>query len=599
MSGLARLDACRCREADFSLTLKGGPCMVGIPSENPGKKGDHSTVPGHDRFGRARPWGAGLTDGDQAGLVESVQIFFLFLFPFALPLPVPVPGPVAPFDFVRWPGDDMVWALNTDGFEEPSPDAMTRPVTQIQLVHNLISHRAPFHGLEAMLRSVSEVWPWLPRQPEAADPLEQMTGLEHDVDVSIVSVRVIHADGDQRWREDPDAYLGACLDEALAAARELQRAAAMSISETSQPLISRPLLPPVIPCSTLKLHADSSTTACLDLLPNVDSTGWRHFEPPKHDADQERVQAALDTISVGNPFLPVQDRLHDAILSVRSGSYWSGLIHSAAAAEILMHILARSLAWEEGATPEATAKDLDRGNSSMLAFAASHVGKKLGGPWDGTHPGIVRDWKTHIIDKRNRALHAGLPVLETEAKEAVETALALVEFVKGLLVGQRVLPKYPLTATFLISEPGLRTRGRFTRKVRAALGDVPGAAHRFQLWREHLETDPAPRSAPQEDCLLVAVYDPADRSLSWVVHHRSATWAAKAEIVGPLPTLVQDSLNRLLDDFEGSPPPGIIDMVMPGLRGWRQTSPWLPAYRLLPSRACLRTMDDMSEAPNT
>lgn len=522
--------------------------------------------------------GSARTDGAEGRL----YVHFLFLTPHPLALPHSAKG--APFDFHQWPGDDMVWALNEDP-AAPEPDDPDRPSVSIQLVHNVLAQRAPLDAVDTLMEAMPLIWPWSERGSRAG--LAHNSLPDQEADVSVVSVQVCNLGGLARWEADEEQYVEECLDQAVAACQDLQRAAGLA-SHEADALISAPLLPVLIPCSVVRDDQNGFQPLSTFAIPNTQSLQFRHFEPAK-DVSMESIQAALAATEAGNPFIPVDDLSREAIWSVRTGSYWSALVQAAAAVELLVHTLARFMAWEGGMTPIEAAADLQRSTSSMLTFASEHVGKRLGGTWEGTVPGPVRDWSVDLIQKRNLVLHAGLPVSEGEAKRGVDAAFGLVEFAKSRVVTQRALPKFPLAAAALIGEPGLSSRGRFTRKVRAALDEEPNFLHRFRLWREYLEAGAAPVSPRAEECLLIGVYDISTDSLSWVVQHNSRLWAAKAQLTGPLPAKVQHSMDGLPERLRNGGFSGVADVPLPGVRSWRRSSDWMHSYGLLPSRACMRT----------
>lgn len=533
----------------------------------------------------------GLPDGPVEGRVD---VHFLFMLPQPLAMPSGEQG--APIDFHTWDRDRALRAFNKDPiFAEADLDPMKASIA-IQLVHNVITHESPRTGLEALMNAMPLIWPWLREgdSQERANPQEPLVLPRQDTDASVVSVRVAHQDGIREWELDQNAYIADCLDQAISACQDLERAVGL-ITKEPAPLLTAPTLPMVIPCSVLLNVAGVGPTRTLKtfLIPNDRSLELTTIRTGRA-LPVEDVQAALAATEAENPFIPVQDLIRDAMWSVAIGSYWSALIQAAAFAELLIHTTARFLCWEEGMTPEGAASDLMQSSSSMLAFASSHVGGRVGGNWDGTLEGPVGAWSIDLIKKRNAVLHAGLGVSEEDAQRGIDAALALADFVKSRLVSQRSLPNFPLTAVAMMGEPGLKTRGRFTNRVRAATEEVgPTFMSRFRHWREYMEAGPMTDEPDPEDCMLVAVLESDSDGTDWVLRALDTTWAAKAELTDALPDTVVDALADARQRLRESAHPRTA-VSIPGIRSWKKVSEcWEPAYRLIPGHGCLRHFKDL------
>lgn len=518
----------------------------------------------------------------------GVHVHFVFLLPDLLLVPTIAEGGKT-FEFMGYPDDSILWAQHDDP-HTPEPVDPSQPISAVTVVHNFVEHRASLYNLDALLRVMPDVFPWWrARAPDLPDG----DIIEASSSSSVLSMHVWNDDGRARWNQDAKMYLSDCLEQAIAAVQHLQRAAAFGTKESAR-LLTLPDLPIVIPCSVIEAGDGFEKELFGSLRMNLESVYLRHFRPTPQ-VEAEPLMAALDAIEAGHPFLGVEDLFRDAVASTKTGSYWPAIVQAATSAELLVHALARILRWEDGARPEEVRGSLNQGGSSILAYANTHVGKKIGGVWDGTKPGPVGEWSRHLIDVRNSALHAAAPVTRAQAMRGVDTAIGLLDFIKGQLTHTRIL-KYPLTAAALLGEPGLRARNRWTSEVEQAFADLPNFAKRFEHWRRMSEVAPPREDYGPDDAMLVAVAAPAWRDVVWVAHARDRAWAAVARLTEPLPLHLQVGLYeaRAMDrSNRGAACAEPVSMAFPGLRSWERTGDWKLAYRLLPEHACLRSRDDL------
>ena len=151
----------------------------------------------------------------------------------------------------------------------------------------------------------------------------------------------------------------------------------------------------------------------------------------------------------------------DARLALQRGEHAVSVVLLASGCELYLRLLHEVLLWEDGVSPKDASNDLFGSNDVGLPVSyilKSKFHGRLGGIWDITSTSnLVGLFYKEVFERRNRYLHIGRPITESDADAASDATTSFLEFVNTRL--SEKLTKYPLAANLLIGEPAITHMG--------------------------------------------------------------------------------------------------------------------------------------------
>lgn len=503
---------------------------------------------------------------------DVLDVYFLLRLPYLLPAPLGEPG--VPIDTGHWDTERDLMEANQDEGSSTAVD-LSLPHTAIQFACSTVPKNLEYPDLAESWSHLPDVWPWVSRNGSPDQPSN--LGVEW---VSLLSVRVTPRGGVQRFESDRDALLSDCFQVTVHGVLDFLEVLALAAAEPF-PSLNVADLEPIIPFAVRYRGSRKSDPLPVGPFLNPSSLAMHRFQEPQ-PLSKERLDAALGAAAHETPYLSANAMHKQAMWAYKAGDYWSAVLKSAVYSEMVIHLTARLLAWESGMTPEQGREQLGGDvNSSLAAFAATHVGGRLGGNWDAQRKGPVQSWHRAVATVRNRLLHAGERASAGEAIAAVEAAGGLLDYIKELLLGDKNLPKYAITAASLWGQPRLVDKRRWTRRVREKVERAgTGVFLRFHRWSRSLDA-PAIRAEPdKKEVLLTAVYEVGPQEVRWVVRLLTTPWAAEARVEEEMTPRIRELVRDV--QVPGAETPPHLVFSLPGVRAWERTGDWVLGHHLLP-----------------
>ncbi|GGR12309.1 hypothetical protein ACFOE1_10680 [Agromyces mediolanus] len=304
-------------------------------------------------------------------------------------------------------------------------------------------------------------------------PVEQELPTSASGQVTVVELTAVY-DGDP-----PDALaLSDEFDRGLELIRDVQRSYYLATQDPIT-LVAREQLPTML--FFLQNHGQG-------LEPGIYLTHHaslrRSVQPAPLSDDRRQTMAAVLRMNPGNPFWPYANLRREAYVALwLRGDYAAAVITAATAAEVILDTLLRHLLWEEGVSAEDAAAHFS--SSTLATRVRRDYGPRLGGKWalDGADP--VSTWHRDTAKVRNRVAHAGYePTLE-QANAALQAVIELEVHLMDLICHPKRLHRYIKTALAFTNVPGIKKRGRLSKRVQALIDSTPQSdLDLFHLWRD-------------------------------------------------------------------------------------------------------------------
>jgi hypothetical protein len=266
---------------------------------------------------------------------------------------------------------------------------------------------------------------------------------------------------------------------------ELRRVQRAYHTATGHPitLISTDGIAPSLPV-LLRHRADISTPRRgRELLIRANDNYWSMFKSA--DMEPHQVEMFATQLSSPEPLLMHNflDFRREAQVSLyRTGDTRAAAIYCGLAAETFLDQVLLHLMWEQALRPE------DAANSWRQVITDrvwTDFPARLGGSWDGTKAGVVKNWLTKVAYLRNSVVHTGYIPTYDECSEALAAVADLVEYVGDRLCTPNIISKYPRTALSVASRSGVQRRGSYSRRVRDIEADPKEVSWRatFNRWQ--------------------------------------------------------------------------------------------------------------------
>lgn len=285
-------------------------------------------------------------------------------------------------------------------------------------------------------------------------------------------------------RGSDEIGLSKALDTCLASFQELLRAYSLSTGH-ALPLITRELLQPVIlfitrPIGTTRWDAPPNL-----MIVNTNFPGT--FLPPLDEEGLKKLNVHLTRLKKRHPMIPYfEARLRARRALMDEGNYQDAVIYSDIAVEVLIDAVLTMLLWEERMTP------LDAAHHIFVHQLPWRVEQalalRLRGDWSRKGQGAVAQWASRLEPLRGRVVHAAYRPTLDEAREAVDVATAMSEFIRERLALNA--GKYARPAFLVLAKPGLERLGAWTKRleeVAAMAASQPDWMDDYRKWREGLD----------------------------------------------------------------------------------------------------------------
>lgn len=283
--------------------------------------------------------------------------------------------------------------------------------------------------------------------------------------------------------------------------------------------------------------------------------------------------------------------IQEAESAFNRGLYRSAAIMSAAASEHSINTLLQLLRWEDGVEPDKSAEDWEV-REGIQARVKNKFASHLGGNWDLTTDGVLKNWAESVAELRNYIAHAGHTPTSKEAQSSIQCAYELQVELSDRVMTERNIGRYTRTAFLLAGNEGLERRKRRTRRVRELQNSKtePVWIQSSKAWiAQHGHCLRAMRfgwgeAAPSDRDVLLVVRS-SDHYISLVEFAKTRGWAR--EITNPSLVLSHYPKSSLQDLVRRAPVDSSEEYVIIHLMH-RQTipdtcvGPKLPAFRLVP-----------------
>ncbi|QKV74948.1 hypothetical protein [Amycolatopsis sp. Hca4] len=370
-------------------------------------------------------------------------------------------------------------------------------------------------------------------------------------------------------------------------------------------LITRERVPFTVPVTLRRLRdiGNSAITPKKCLL-GVNANTWHVNRPRELTPDEiKNVSWAQHAILKG-AFSAHLDLHREADAALRRhGDTRAGALMAALAAEALFDDLLLYLQWEEGSSPEESAKHWIAGLDSRIK---REFPRRLGGNWSFKQKNIIANWNTNVAELRHRIVHGGYTPTIEEASNAYSTVNRLTEFLCDRLASPQQLKKYARTALALAGVPGLVKRGAYSKRLKE-LQSSPAEvswSQTFTRWRDaqrRLRRDNLvePRKADSRSTIVMAVHFP-DGNIRWCLHDRVNHLAAPAEVsYSALNQRSWDGISQISSKLqaEQSGEPVSLEVDVHDSTGVRQVGPWREEYHLVPMAGVLIDNSDLDNWP--
>jgi hypothetical protein len=220
--------------------------------------------------------------------------------------------------------------------------------------------------------------------------------------------------------------------------------------------------------------------------------------PPKapleatFDGDQmEHLHAILGRLWSGSPIEILMDRAVEARRNLfTEGDYANAVIQMALSSEVLLDSLLGVLVWEEQQGAEdidAARRIFDDTRGGLAARVRREYAPRIGGTWDVSISGPVRNWSIHLAKLRGRIVHRGYRPSSDEAEAAMLAADGLLDFIKSRLASSA--RRFPRAALMFCGEPGLKRLGgwRAAQKHLQESTDPNSWFSEYSAWRSRVD----------------------------------------------------------------------------------------------------------------
>jgi hypothetical protein len=313
------------------------------------------------------------------------------------------------------------------------------------------------------------------------------------------------------------------LDIALNACRKIQLAYHVA-TDRAVSMIYRERLPFILPVIVRKTSSIGKVQHAPVRLTMMVNGSAKSFITPEIVRELETVYAIRRQL-VNAPLLAYRDLRREALSAFYdNGDLRATVIFAAVAAESFLDTILLHLMWEEKLTPEIAASNWSGKLSNRVKrdFQA-----RLGGVWDLTRSGLLKDWHVNVGNLRNRVVHgAYLPNID-EAELALRSLDGLVKYFVDVLGTPRNVSRYPRTCLALLPREEITRRNLWTRRFSALLEDPnePPWQETFGRWREcwrklRQDANDIERVPESGRASLLAVFSAGD-DIEWVQHDRT------------------------------------------------------------------------------
>jgi hypothetical protein len=468
--------------------------------------------------------------GEQVIADDPNEPYVTFFFP--LPEPLSLPAKLAFRELVHVSAFGMGWldhAQDREIGERRHRDLTNTWVTTSSVIlHHVKVDFAAAFGMDAMVTAVRV---GLSGVDEDYSPVS--SGLEGDRTVAEIALplfvtltRLNVALPSTGRSESFDATVLAAehvrelFDVALDRVRRLQSAYHV-IEHEPLTLLTAELLPPII-SYLVRTPEEISTKSPTDVH-TFELIQGLNYLTRKPDISDERVTKVINAgqqISESPLSAYLELDREAAISLMRAGNKRNCVVMAATSAEVILNLALLLMQWEEGMTPEQSAKSWKDG---LVRRVKVEYGNRIGGSWDTAGTGAIGAWDKHVANVRHRVVHAGYDPTAAEAERAIAVSRELVTFIGDRLSHGGNLNKYPRAATLLVGTEGLKRRGRLTRAVQD-LQSTPSEANwssTFGFWHRaysRLMLDVGnPRRPSLDRARILAVCSEGPR-VQWIAH---------------------------------------------------------------------------------
>lgn len=270
----------------------------------------------------------------------------------------------------------------------------------------------------------------------------------------------------------------------------------------------------------------------------------------------------------------------------RAGDTRVAIVMAATTCEAWSDLLLACLLWEEGASPEEAALELQRYRDTFERLNRL-VAPRLRGRWDHQKVGELRAWRIDVAEARNLVVHTGTLPGRQSAVRAIDAMYRFIRFTLDRLISPTTLRTYPMTALILAQRIGLEERNSWTRRMAAAATeadtyDLVGVFARWNTAVNDLLLPDARRPAPRNESAVPTLVHLADGREYWVLRDHQSRSARLARLVDGSfdPRMAQRAKDV---KHEGSYT--LTFELPPRLRS---DGAWMPEHQLVPNMALLR-----------
>lgn len=345
------------------------------------------------------------------------------------------------------------------------------------LAASLICHEVPVNvaernGFTAMMRAFGLGFPHLEESSKSEEPQLETSAAVVEVIIPLITsaaIRLVDEEATDIELSDPlgrpDDWLGEAFDMAVDHVRELQRQFA-AVTRLPTRLLSRQQLPPMIVYGVRKFNAlePGEVSSGIFLVHNrLETLG------PPLVLSEERQAAMLDVERSmhASAYLDLYNQA-DVALNL-DGNLREAAVMIATASEVLLNRLILTMRWEEGTTPEDSARDWPDSLTTRIARELPH---RVGGNWsldEGSE--APRRWYRDVYSLRNRVAHSGYEPTFEEASAAQRTLNELIAWIGDRVQSGARLKRYPRTVSML-----------YTSRIHERIGRLP--------WLKAMQDDP-------------------------------------------------------------------------------------------------------------
>lgn len=243
---------------------------------------------------------------------------------------------------------------------------------------------------------------------------------------------------------------------------------------------------------------------------------------------------------------------------------YSGAISLAAnACEYLAICVQNMLDWEDEVAPENSTYQSDP-RKGIQSRVAAVFAPRLGGNWDLSRPGPLREWSSNVANIRNAIVHSGYQPTAKEARAAIESISTFLKFFVDRIASEKGRSRYPRSAVMLAGNASLEARGARTSRIRSLQSD--STQHDWQdsflYWVAQSESavsvgtwNQSPRRIRDYACIIRS----ADKSIAFVEANFSEGWARQVSPDAQWPPVsVADNIRSILDNLSANSEPYII-----------------------------------------